>query len=198
SLPLLGGLAVGRLAGETTDFQRNEGFDGFRGDLAPELYVPFNAGRYLHGSLSGQLHGTLYQLADQRQIALVVPNDPSVAPTFGATRGRPALAACHTRGRAEVHGALGPELSRVFTFEHFGLEKIRHSIEPERRSLSVPPSNEQLGQQTLPNSLPDDPGCPACLAFDKQGNCIKSNPNYGAVCQVHPVSRGAVYHARGD
>ncbi len=148
SIPLLGGLAVGRLGGEAIDFQRNEGFDGFRGDVAPELFVPFNAGRFVHGSLTGQLHGTLYQLADQRQIALVVPNDPNVATTFRATRGLPALDASHTRGVAEVRGVLGTELSRVFTFEHFGLEKLRHSLEPELRYLYVPATNEQLGQQS--------------------------------------------------
>ena len=193
SLPLLGGLAVGRLGGEAIDFQRNEGFDGFRGDVAPELFVPFNAGRFVHGSLGGQLHGTLYQLADQRQIALVIPNDPNVATTFRATRGLPALDASHTRGVAEVRGVLGTELSRVFTFEHFGLEKLRHSLEPELRYLYVPATNEQLGQQALPDTLPDDPGCPACLAFDRHGNCIKSNPNYGVYCKGTLFSRGYLF-----
>src|SRR5262249_12671859 len=182
SLPLLGGLAVGRLAGQATGFQRNEGFDGFRGDVAPELFVPFNAGRYLHGSLSGTLHGTLYQLIDQRQIALVVPNDPNVATTFRATRGLPALDPSHTRGTAEVRGILGTELSRVYTFKHSGLEKLRHSIEPEVRYLYVPPTNEELFERTLPDMLP--PSAP---------NCKSSNPNFGVYCKATLFSRGYLF-----
>src|SRR5262249_31387109 len=180
SLPLLGGLAVGRLAGEATEYQRNEAFDGVRGDLAPELFVPFNAGPFLHGSLTGQMHGTLYELSDPgQQVALVIPNDPNVATTFRTTRLVPALDASHTRRVPGVRGVLGTELAGVFTFDHFGLEKIRHSIEPELRYLYVPPTNQHLGEQALPDTLPDDPGCPACLQFDRHGNCVKSNPDYG-------------------
>src|SRR5262249_19341255 len=179
SLPLLGGLAVGRLAGQATDFQRNEGFGGFRGGVAPELFVPFNPGRYLPGSLSGTLPGTLYQLIDQRQIALVVPNDPNVATTFRATRGLPALDPSHTRGTAEVRGILGTELSRVYTFKHFGLEKLRHSIEPEVRYLYVPPTNEELFQRTLPDMLPPS-----------AQDCKSSTPNFGVYCKATLFTRG--------
>src|SRR5262249_34946590 len=74
SWSLLDTRVLGRLAGTVVNFQRNEGFDGFRGDVAPELFLPFNLGRTVHGSIMGRVHGTLYQLADDRQVALVVPD----------------------------------------------------------------------------------------------------------------------------
>ena len=193
SVPLLGNFLLGRVSGEATDFQRNQGFDGLRGDLSPELFMPLNVGPFLHGSLAGQLHGTVYQLADQKQVALVVPNDTNVATTFRATNGLPELDASRTRGVAEVHGVLGTEISRVMNFRHFGLEKIRHSIEPELRYLYVPATEDQFFQKALPNSLPDDPGCPACLAFDKHGNCIRSNPNFGVYCKGTLFGRGYLF-----
>jgi lipopolysaccharide assembly outer membrane protein LptD (OstA) len=193
SVPLLGNFLLGRMSGEATDFQRQQGFDGLRGDLSPELFMPLNVGPFLHGSLAGQLHGTVYQLADQKQVALVVPNDTNVATTFRATNGLPNLDASHTRGVPEVHGVLGTEISRVMNFRHFGLEKIRHSIEPELRYLYVPATQDQFFQKALPNSLPDDPGCPACLAFDKHGNCIRSNPNFGVYCKGTLFGRGYLF-----
>jgi LPS transport system D len=193
SVPLLGNFLLGRVSGEATDFQRQQGFDGLRGDLSPELFMPLNVGPFLHGSLAGQLHGTAYQLADQKQVALVVPNDMNVATTFRATNGLPNLDASRTRGVAEVHGVLGTEISRVMNFRHFGLEKIRHSIEPELRYLYVPATEDQFFQKALPNSLPDDPGCPACLAFDKHGNCIRSNPNFGVYCKGTLFGRGYLF-----
>src|SRR5262249_8001127 len=190
TVPLLSNLILGGLSGQTTDYQRTQGFDGLRGDLSPNLFVPFNVGRYLHGSRSGDLHGTLYELAAQRQVAIVAPNDTNVETTSRATKGLPLLDASHTRGVGVVHGVLGTEISRVFNFKHFGLEKIRHSIEPELRYLYVPSTEDQFFQKTLPNSLPDDPGCPACLAFDKHGNCIRSNPNFGVYCKGTLFGRG--------
>jgi lipopolysaccharide assembly outer membrane protein LptD (OstA) len=193
TVPFLNNLILGGLSGQATDYQRDQGFDGLRGDLSPNLFVPFNVGRYLHGSLGGELHGTLYELADQRQVAIVVPNDTNDATTFRATKGLPLLDASHTRGVPVVRGVLGTDISRVFDFKHFGLEKIRHSIEPELRYLYVPSTEDQFFQKTLPNSLPDDPGCPACLAFDKHGNCIRSNPNFGVYCKGTLFGRGYLF-----
>src|SRR5262249_4941857 len=64
AIPLLGGLAVARLPGEAVDFQRSTAYDGFRLDLAPELYVPFHFDRYLFGSLRGNLRETAYHMTN--------------------------------------------------------------------------------------------------------------------------------------
>jgi lipopolysaccharide assembly outer membrane protein LptD (OstA) len=146
SRPLLGNWLVGRLAGQVTDYQRNEGFDGFRGDLSPKLFLPFQLGSALRGSVSGLLHGTLYQLADNQQVGLVVPTT-STTKTFKAVNDPdvlPFLDRSHVRGVGEVRAQLGTEFDRVYTFEHFGLEKLRHSIEPDIRYLYVPENDQQL------------------------------------------------------
>src|SRR4029450_8968713 len=45
ALPFLGSRVVGRLGGTVTNFQRNEGYDGLRGGVAPGLVMPCNPGR---------------------------------------------------------------------------------------------------------------------------------------------------------
>jgi lipopolysaccharide assembly outer membrane protein LptD (OstA) len=146
SLPLLGNRLVGQLGGQVTDFQRVEGFDGFRGDVSPRLFLPFQVGSALTGSVSGQLHGTMYALGDNRQVGLVVQT-ASTTKTFKAVNDSnvlPFLDHTHLRGIGQVRAQIGTEFDRVYTFEHFGLEKIRHSIEPDVRYLYVPETDQQL------------------------------------------------------
>lgn len=71
-IPLLGDRLVGRLGGETVNFYREEGFQGFRGDVVPELFLPLGLGRYLQGSVTGRLRETVYSLTDTEQVAFVV------------------------------------------------------------------------------------------------------------------------------
>ena len=145
SIPLADGLAVGRLAGEATYFSREQGYEGLRGDLAPELFVPFNLGRMLNGSVTGGLRETAYHLTEREQVAFVVPSKQfRVAPEL------PLLDADRTRELATVSGRLGTEFSRVFGFQHMGLEKLRHSIEPEARYLFVPANARPVADTPLP------------------------------------------------
>lgn len=71
---VLDGRLVARVAVEGVDFQRREGFDGVRGDLAPELFVPWRAGPF-HGSLTGRLRETVYHLTDTEPLGLAIPHD---------------------------------------------------------------------------------------------------------------------------
>jgi hypothetical protein len=195
ALPLLDNRIVGRLVGQVTNFQRNEGFDGFRGDLSPELFLPFNVGRYVNGSVTGRLHGTMYQLGDNRQVALVVPNDAGIAQSFRVAQTPsgvpelPDLDRNHLRGVPEVRGQLRSELARVYDFPHLGLQKLRHSIEPLVSYLYVPQNNQQLGQTSL-RACTLGP----CLQFSKDGTrCLVPNPNYGVYCNATLFSRGYLY-----
>jgi LPS-assembly protein len=151
SMPLADGLAVGRLAGEATYFSRQEGYSGLRGDFAPELFLPFNLGRALNGSVTGGVRETAYHLTDREQVAFIVP-----IRKFRAAPDLPLLDADRTRELAEVSGRLGTEFSRVFDFQHLGLEKLRHSIEPEARYLFVPAVARPIADTVLPacSSLP--------------------------------------------
>jgi LPS-assembly protein len=167
AVPLLGDRVVGRLAAEAVDFQRREGFDGLRGDLAPELMLPFHLGRALFGSVTGRVRETAYYLTDREQVARVVP-DPGVAvePGFRGFRVAPELPdldRTRTREVAEVNARLGTEIARVFDFPHLGLAKLRHTIEPEARYLFVPQVGRPVDQLALPP-------CPTPLgASDRPG-----------------------------
>src|SRR5262249_60164553 len=57
SLPLLGDRLVAHLAGQGIDYQREQGYDGVRADLAPALLLPSQLGRALRGARSGPGRG---------------------------------------------------------------------------------------------------------------------------------------------
>src|SRR5439155_1571431 len=113
AVPLLGDLLVGRLDGQAIDYQRERGYGGLRGDLGPELFLPFHLGRALNGSLTGRLRETAYHLTDTEQVAFVVPSS-GVGSHFRAAPELPRLDADRSRELAEVSGRTGTEFARVF------------------------------------------------------------------------------------
>ncbi len=149
SMPLLGDLLVGRLEGQAIDYQRERGYAGLRGDLGPEVFLPFHLGRALNGSLTGRLRETAYHLTDTEQVAFVVPTS-RVGSHFRAAPELPRLDGDRSRELAEVSGRTGTEFARVFDFHHFGFEKLRHTIEPELRYLFVPSAGRQIFDVPLP------------------------------------------------
>jgi len=149
SMPLLGDLLVGRLEGQAIDYQRERGYAGLRGDLGPEVFLPFHLGRALNGSLTGRLRETAYHLTDTEQVAFVVPTS-GVGSHFRAAPELPRLDGDRSRELAEVSGRTGTEFARVFDFHHFGFEKLRHTIEPELRYLFVPSAGRQIFDVPLP------------------------------------------------
>ncbi len=146
AMPFLGGVVVGRLAGEATDFQRTEGYDGLRLDVAPELTLPFNWGRYVYGSVRGQFRETAYHLTNGEQVGIFVPDNPDIATKFALGKNvLPDLGTNRNREIGEVHTTLGTELTHVYHFPYFGLEKIRHTIEPEIQYLYIPQVGRDVG-----------------------------------------------------
>lgn len=149
SASFLGDHAVAHVAGQTIDYQRDDGFAGLRGDLAPDLFLPFHLGRILNGSVTGQLRETAYHLTDNNQVAFAEPDTNSglvgevLEPSqlHDARTGAslfPRLDDNQTRELATVNGRLGTEIARVFGFQHLGFDKLRHTIEPEVQYLFVP------------------------------------------------------------
>lgn len=149
SIPLFGGLAVARAAGQFDDFQRTAGYDGLRLDLAPELYVPFHWGNYVYGGVRSQGRETAYHLTSDQQVALVVPTSGSLGPDFRTTDVLPKLSTDHTREIGQVDGRLATEIARVFKFPYLGLDRLRHSIEPEIQYLFVPQVGRGIFEQPL-------------------------------------------------
>ena len=150
SMPLLGDLLVGRVEGQAIDYQRERGYAGLRGDLGPEVFLPFHLGRALNGSLTGRLRETAYHLTDTEQVAFVVPTS-GVGSHFRAAPELPRLDGDRSRELAEVSGRTGTEFARVFDFHHFGFEKLRHTIEPELRYLFVPTAGRPIFDVPLPS-----------------------------------------------
>jgi LPS-assembly protein len=152
SVPLFDGRLVGRLVGQGVFYDRIDGYDGLRGDVAPELFLPFHLGRALHGSVMGRVHGTGYHLFDQEQVAFVVTDPATGAGEFRTAPELGRLDANRAQGVAEVRARLGTEIQRVFDFPHLGLEKLKHTIEPEVQYLYVP---------AVGRPIVDLPACPA-------------------------------------
>jgi hypothetical protein len=188
-IPLLGDRLVGRLSGEAVHFWREEGFQGLRGDLAPELFLPLQLGRWVHGSVMGSVRETAYHLTDREQVAFVVPNDPfvpSTDPDFERFRVAPELARLeqdHTRELAEVHARAGTEFSRVFAFPHFGLDKVKHTIEPEVQYLYVP---------SVGKTIVDNFQLPTCAELEARG----ITPQRGTNCDAQLFSEGFLFDER--
>ena len=188
-IPLLGDHLIGRISGETVNFYREEGFQGLRGDIAPELFLPMRLGRWLQGSVTGRVRETAYHLTDREQVAFVVPNDPSVPstdPDFERFRVAPELGRLdqnRTRELAEVHARAGTEFARVFPFPHFGLDKLKHTIEPEVQYLYVP----QSGRPIVNNFV-----LPTCAELQARG----IEPERGTNCDAQLFSEGYLFDER--
>lgn len=167
SMPLLADRVVARLAGNFTDFQRVDGFDGLRLHVVPDLFVPLPFGRYLSGSLTGRVRETGYWLTDNAQVALIDPlpncifllprdrkpgktctvDNVSVARHFSQLDGLSPLNSLRSQFSGEVTGRLGTELSRVYSLAN---GKLRHSIEPEVQYLWVPDVNRPVHDRVIP------------------------------------------------
>ena len=133
-------------AGEGVNFQRDSGYDGQRLDLRPELELPWRLGKYAYGSVRGGLRETAYHL-DSTSVPTQVntnPADPGSQPPSIL----PALDQNATRELYYLRGDAGTSLSRVFPFEHFGMTRLKHTIEPTLGYLFVPRTDTR--QAALP------------------------------------------------
>ena len=173
---------VGGVSGETVDYQREDGYDGLRADFGPSLFLPFHLGRALNGSLSGGLRETAYHLTDREQVAFVVPDDPNIARHFATAPQQPRLDTDRTQEVAEVRGRTGTEFDRVFDFRHLGLEKVKHTIEPEVRYFFVP----AVGRPIFDTRLP------ACSTLAARGQ--RTQP--GSNCDATLFSEGYLFDER--
>jgi LPS-assembly protein len=124
--------ALGRLDSNVTDFVREKGIDGLRADLQPGVEMRLPLGRSVTGSTYVTLHETMYQLAENRMSGgfLGDTNDPNAEAVV--------LPRTHARETVELGAKLGTEVSRVMSFDHFGFDKLKHTIEPRLEYLFIP------------------------------------------------------------
>jgi len=161
-VPLLGNRLLGRIQGHVVDFVREDGYDGMRLEVAPELFAPFNVGPYLTGSVRGLVREQLYYLGDRDRVALIIPDDEDIRARFGVA-GRNQLSRLdrvHDRPSAEVNAEIGTRIARNYDFAHLGFDRLRHTIEPTVNFLYVPPVGRTTERGRLPSCSALYPNAP--------------------------------------
>jgi LPS-assembly protein len=115
------GPVLGDFNAAAVDFQRSRSVGGLRVDVEPAATVPLPLGRLAFGAIRASLRETAYHLTDQTliQTGSKLPQDQS-------------------RELLQVSGELGTAFSRVYPVHWLGLEKVKHSVEPELAYLYIP------------------------------------------------------------
>lgn len=145
------------LLSSLTNFQREESVDGIRLDLQPGLGVRLPLGRSFFGGVTARFHETAYQLTNTIMAQTCTIDTDCPVDAFcdrGRCRNRASddltdeirLPKTQSRESVELRADLRTELSRVFEFPYFGLEKLKHTIEPQLEYLYVP----DVSQDDLP------------------------------------------------
>ncbi len=120
-----------------TNFERTTGITGVRADIFPRIDLRLPLGRSLSGSIGAGVRETAYALTQDR--------------TVGGLNGQATGAEADTlinlpstshREIFEVRGDLRTGFSRVFDFQHFGLSRLKHTIEPQLGYLYIPAVNQ--------------------------------------------------------
>lgn len=125
----LAGPLLGELNASFVDFQRGSDVDGARLDLQPGAEIPLPLGRFAFGSLHGSVRETGYHLFERTisQNGQVLPEDRS-------------------REDIRLGADVNTILNRVYAVSLFGLEKVKHTIEPGISYLYIP----SISQGDLP------------------------------------------------
>lgn len=138
---------LGIVDGSVVSFERAVGITGVRFDVAPRLELRLPLGRAVDGSIATVFRETAYVLTQNQM--------------FGGFNGEATGAAANTlidlpntstREAFEVRGRVATGVERVFDFPHFGLSKIKHTIEPQLEYLYIP----SVDQDDLPIFDGDD------------------------------------------
>jgi len=129
SQTMLGQTILGEFSASAVDFQRARSVDGVRLDIEPAAVAPLPLGRLAFGSVRASLRETAYHLTDTR-----------LSDTGQELRTNP------TRELFQLEADLGTSLSRIYPATWFGLEKIKHTVEPTVEYLYIP----AVSQNDLP------------------------------------------------
>lgn len=120
----------GELTASATNFQRGIGIAGLRSNVEPTATMNLPLGRSLAGSLHATFVETAYQLTEDRMTDGFRGDDPA-----GETIDLPSQ---RSRETVRLGADIGSGLSRTFSVASFGLDKVRHTIEPRVEYLYVP------------------------------------------------------------
>jgi len=116
----VGDIFLADVNASSVDYQRGNGADGFRLDMQPGLTLALPLGNAFFGSLRASGRETAYHLTNTDLIG-------------GGSVGRD-----DSRELVEVDGQVGTVLDRIYPVSFFGLEKLKHTIEPSVQYLYIP------------------------------------------------------------
>jgi len=138
------------------NYLSQEGADGLRVDLRPELVLPFHLANYLHGSFGVAPRETAYHLYDPTESPLLAACRDTLPGPGTAIKcskiNQQTFARNSSRELVEVNGGLGTSFGRVFSWDGEELKRIKHVVEPEVKYLFV----SQAGQSDIPIMDGDD------------------------------------------
>jgi len=130
---------MGDFQGSVTNFQRPLGLAGVRGDFKPQVEVRLPLGHSLFGSVRAAFRETAYGLSENEMAGGFTGQNLVDGPFIDLPTGS-------SREIFELHSTLGTEFARVFDFPHFGLDKLKHTVEPQLDYLYIP----NIDQSDLP------------------------------------------------
>lgn len=126
---------MGDLTGSVTNFQRSLGLAGFRGDIKPSAQLRLPLGRTVFGSVRAAFRETAYGLTENEMAGGFTGANLVDGPFID-------LPSTSNREIVELRGDLGTQFGRVFNFPYFGLDKLKHVVEPQLEYLYIPPVNQ--------------------------------------------------------
>lgn len=126
---------MGDFTGSFTNFQRSLGLAGVRGDFKPSLQMRLPLGRSLFGSVQVAFRETAYGLSENMMAGGFTGQDLINGEDID-------LPSTSSRELVEIHAGLGTQVARTFDFPHLGLDKLKHTIEPQLDYLYVPNINQ--------------------------------------------------------
>jgi len=120
-----------RVEASVTNFERGTGITGWRTYAAPSLELRLPLGPSVHGSVLATFGETAYFLTQ----------DKMEGGFTGEGEGYIDLPSTSSRETVQLYGEVGTGISRVFAFSHFGVDKLKHTIEPRLEYLFIPSVN---------------------------------------------------------
>lgn len=138
---IAGGLAYADYDIQGDNFWRAHGQSGERLDLNPRLTVPWRLGDFLYGYGQLGLRETLYDVSGDTIDVTPVGTGGRIW-NNGLSLGPLGDGGFHSREMIYGGGAVATELEKVYDVQWFGIEKLKHTVEPFATYNYVPAINQ--------------------------------------------------------
>jgi LPS-assembly protein len=138
---LAGGLAYTDYDFQFDNFWRGNGQRGVRFDLSPSLTVPWRLGDYLYGFGTLGLRETMYSVSGHTIEVTPVGTDGLIW-NNAISLGPLGTGGFQHREMIYGSGGIGSEIERIYDVNLFGIDKIKHTIEPFATYSYIPNFNQ--------------------------------------------------------